>query len=480
MSKIKKQYFFKLLVFLITVVSFFSCKKTNNPVEQPIGQLSVSLPSVNFTADGGSQDITITSNADWTLSNPASSWLQASTTSGKSGSTIVHLTTISQNATGLTLSGILEIMPSNGQTIKLIVSQLSTIYPTYNTSPIAPDMTGMTNTAVQQAANMKLGINLGNTFEAPGGETGWGSPVITENFIKYIKQSGFNSIRIPCSWDYTHIINKATEQIDPAWLARVKQVVGYCVNNNMYVLLNIHWDGGWLVCTPDKKDSVNAKQKALWEQIATTMRDFDEHLMFASCNEPTTNDASQMDILASYHQTFVNAVRSTGGRNAYRILVVQGASPLMNTFPTDPAPNRMMYEEHNYTPFQFTELTSDVSWGNMFYYWGAGHHSTIEPSRNANWGEEDYQNTYFQGIKQKFVDKGIPVIMGEYAAIRRSNPLDTAVHEASVDYWITFNTKQALANGLKPFYWDTGSVLNRQNNTVNDQRTLNAIVAGGQ
>ncbi|MFI5137027.1 MAG: cellulase family glycosylhydrolase [Sphingobacteriales bacterium] len=478
----KKQYFFKALVFLITVVSFFSCKKaTNNtPEQQPAGQLAVNVPSVNFTADGGSQDITITSNAGWILYNPASSWLQTSIASGKSGSTVVHLTTISQNATGLTSSGILEISSSNGQTVKLIVTQLATIFPTYNTSPIAPDMTGMTSTAVQQAANMKLGINLGNTLEAPGGETGWGSPVITENIIKFMQQSGFNSIRLPCSWDYGHIINKGTEQIDPAWLARVKQVVGYCVNNNMYVLLNIHWDGGWLVCTPDKQDSVNAKQKALWEQIATAMRDFDGHLMFASENEPTTNDASQMTILESYHQTFVNAVRSTGGRNAYRILVVQGSSQLMNAFPTDPAPNRMMYEEHNYTPWQFTEMIGDQSWGKMFYYWGAGNHSTIEPSRNATWGEETDMNTYFQGIKQKFVDKGIPVIMGEYAAIRRSEPLDQVMHQASVDYWITFNTKQALVNGLKPFYWDTGGVLNRQTLTVNDQRTLDAIIAGGK
>jgi aryl-phospho-beta-D-glucosidase BglC (GH1 family) len=83
----------------------------------------------------------------------------------------------------------------------------------------------------------------------------------------------------------------------------------------MYVLLNIHWDGGWLEqnCTVAKKDSVNAKQKAFWEQIATTMRDFDEHLMFASANEPNTNsDTTQMAALMSYHQTFVNAVRSTG------------------------------------------------------------------------------------------------------------------------------------------------------------------------
>ena len=133
-------------------------------------------------------------------------------------------------------------------------------------------------------------------------------------------------------------------------------------------MLNIHWDGGWLEpnCIPSKKDSVNAKQKALWEQIATTMRDFDEHLMFAGENEPNTADASQMAVLQSYNQTFVDAVRSTGGRNTYRILVVQGAHQLMTLFPTDPTPHRMMYEEHNYDPFTFTELTTVVSWAARF------------------------------------------------------------------------------------------------------------------
>jgi aryl-phospho-beta-D-glucosidase BglC (GH1 family) len=339
-------------------------------------------------------------------------------------------------------------------------------------------MTGMSSTSVQQAANIQLGWNIGNTLEAIGGETAWGNPLITNAYIQFVKQQGFNTIRLPCSWN--QYSDPKTAKIQDAWLNRVKQVVQYCANNNMYVLLNIHWDGGWLEnnCTLAKKDSVNAKQKAFWEQIATTMRDFDEHLMFASANEPNANDATQMAVLLSYHQTFVNAVRSTGGRNTYRILVVQGASALMNDFPNDPTPNRMMYEEHNYTPYQFTALSQDASWGKMFYYWGAGHHSTIEPDRNATWGEESDQNTYFQGIKQKFVDKGIPVIMGEYGAYRRTTPLDTAAHQASVDYWITFVTKQAIANGLKPIYWDTGGALDRQNNVVLDHRTINAIIAG--
>jgi len=470
---------YKFLVFLIAIVSLISCG--NKDVVVP--QLTVSTTTVSFPVEGGTSNITLTCNDQWDISNSASSWLKLSLTTGSSGSTTIQLTAALNTTGNSSRSVVLVVTSSNGQARRITVSQNSNIYPSYNTSPIAPNATGMSSTAVQLAAKINLGWNIGNTLEAPGGETGWGNPPITESYIQFVKQCGFNAIRIPCAWNLTHLSNVATAQIDPNWLNRVKEVVGYCVNNDMYVLLNIHWDGGWLEnnCTPVKKDSVNAKQKAFWEQIATTLRDFDEHLMFASVNEPNTNGSTaQMDVLLSYHQTFVNAVRSTGGRNLHRVLVVQGESDLMNAFPTDPTPNRIMFEEHNYTPFQFTALSQDATWGKMFYYWGAGHHSTIEPVRNANWGEEDDQNTYFQKIKEKFVDKGIPVIMGEYGAYRRTTPKDLATHNDAVDYWIKYVTQQAIAHGIKPFYWDTGGALDRRNNKVLDQRTIDAIIAGGK
>lgn len=360
-----------------------------------------------------------------------------------------------------------------------------TIYPSYNISPKAPDMTGMGNTAVQQAARIKLGWNIGNTMEAPGGETGWGNPLITENYIKFVKRSGFNAIRIPCAWD--QYADKKSAKIQDAWLNRVKQVVGYCVKNDMYVLLNIHWDGGWLEnnCTPAKKDSVNARQKAFWEQIATTMRDFDEHLMFASANEPNTNDAAQMAVLLSYHQTFVDAVRATGGRNTYRVLIVQGpgtdipkTNKLMYTLPTDRVADRLMVEVHYYSPFNFCLLQKDESWGRMFYYWGSGHHSLSDFSRNPTYGEEAEVKSAFQLMKAKFVDKGIPVLMGEYGAYRRTTPKDLVAHNDAVDYWIKFTTREAITNGLKPFFWDIGTAIDRRNNKILDQRTINALVAG--
>ncbi|BAU54040.1 cellulase family glycosylhydrolase [Mucilaginibacter gotjawali] len=363
-------------------------------------------------------------------------------------------------------------------------------YPSWNTNPIAPDQTGMTSTAAQIAANINLGINIGNTMEAINNENGWGNPNITQALIDTYKQRGFNAIRIPCNWDWSHIINTSTEQIDPAWLARVQAVVQYCINDGLYVILNIHYDGGWLQsnCTTAAQASVNAKQKALWEQIATQLRGFDQHLMFASANEPDVSDATGESVLLSYHQTFINAVRSTGGHNSYRTLVIQGpgtditkTNNLMNTLPTDAASSRLMVEVHYYTPYNFCLMNSDASWGKMFYYWGSGYHTTFDPTRNATYGEESDMNTWFGQMKTKFVNNGIPVVMGEFGAWRRGISGDSLTfNAASVAYWNNYLVHTALANGMLPFLWDTGSIINRSNYSVQDQQQLASLTQGTQ
>lgn len=384
----------------------------------------------------------------------------------------------------------------SSETIKVSVkgevnSNINIVYPNYNTNPLPADAVGMKSTAPEIAAKMGLGWNIGNALEATGGESAWGSPKINKSYIKFLKKRGFNSIRIPCSWD--QYSDQNTGKINVAWLQRVKELVQDCIDNNMYVLINIHWDGGWLEnnVTEAKKVENNAKQKAFWEQIATYLRDFDEHLLFASANEPNVENAEEMTVLTSYHQTFIDVVRATGGKNAYRILVVQGPATdigktnlLMNTLPVDTVDRRLMVEVHNYTPFQFTLLEADADWGKMFFYWGKNHHSTIEPGYNAIWGEENEQDKSFQELKAKFVDKGIPVLLGEYGAYRRNGtahpPLDMNTHQNAVDYWITYVTKTAVKNGVIPFFWDIGVAIDRSNNKVLDQRTIDAIIAGSK
>lgn len=368
-----------------------------------------------------------------------------------------------------------------------------TPYPSYNTHPTAPDTSGMPHSAMEIAGRIELGWNLGNSLEAIGGETAWGNPEITEAFIKLVKEHGFNAIRLPCSWD-KHA-DQQTAEIDPEWMNRVEEVVRYCTDNELYVLLNIHWDGGWLEnhCTQDRQEENNAKQKAYWEQIATHFRDFDEHLLFAGTNEPNVENAEQMEVLDSYLQTFVDAVRSTGGRNAFRVLVFQGPSTdiektgkLMRKLPEDPVPDRMMAEIHYYTPWNFAGLTRDESWGKQFFYWGKDFHSASDTERNATWGEEAAVDRLFGMMKEQFVDHGIPVVLGEYAAVRRSRLSGEALqlHLASRAYYHRYVTHQAKLNGLIPFYWDNGGlgqgsgIFDRRAGTVADRQTLDALIIG--
>lgn len=368
------------------------------------------------------------------------------------------------------------------------------LYPSYNINPQAPDSVGMQSNALQMASRMQLGWNIGNTLEATGGETAWGNPLVTNELIQLVKANGFDAIRIPVSWN--QYANQQTAAISPVWLDRVKQVVQLCVDNDMLVIVNIHWDGGWLEnhVVPEKQVQNNAKQKAFWEQIATHLRDFDERVIFAGANEPNAETAEQMAVLLTYHQTFIDAVRSTGGKNAHRVLVVQGPNTdvektnlLWQQMPTDTIADRLMAEVHFYTPFNFALMQQDESWGKQFYYWGEGFHSSTDTEHNPTWGEEEKIDELFGLMKQQFVDQGIPVILGEYAAMRRDNLTGEilTLHLAARAYYLKYVTQQAIANGLIPFYWDSGAlnnfgsgIFNRHQNTVFDQQALTAMLEG--
>lgn len=343
-------------------------------------------------------------------------------------------------------------------------------------------------TAQQIASQMKIGWNLGNTLEAICGENAWGAGHTSQRLIDSVKAAGFNTVRLPVAW-FCHS-DTVTNQINSAWIARVKEVVDYCIKDSMYVFINVHWDKGWLENHITIADSarVNARQRAYWTQIANYFRDYDEHLLFASANEPNAHDATGMSVLLKYHQTFVDAVRATGGNNSSRTLIIQGPSTdidltnkLMNTLPADQIADRLMVEVHYYTPWNFCGMDGDQSWGKMFYYWGQGNHSTTDVTRNATWGEESDMDKYLGLMKTKFIDKGIPVLIGEYGAFRRklSPPSDQALHNASIDYFYRYFMKSATGKGIITFCWDTpGWMFNRSTGAVLDRNTVNAIMQG--
>jgi len=348
--------------------------------------------------------------------------------------------------------------------------------------------------ALAQLPTPSHGWNLGNTMEPPCGVGCWGPPP-TQALINAVTNAGFNTIRIPCAWD-SHA-NQSTYQIDPAYMAQVKQVVDWCITDHLYVIVNDHWDDGWLENNigTSVNPTINAKMNSYWTQIATAFASYDNHLLFAGANEPNVSTAAQMSTLTTYYNTFISAVRSTGGNNTNRWLVVQGPNTdidttynLMNTLPTDPTPGRLMVEVHYYSPWNFCGMTSDQSYGNMFYFWGQGYHSATLPSRNPTWGEEAYVDAEFQKMTNKFVSRGIPVMLGEFGTVKRTTAAypdltgaNVNLHLASRTYFDKYVVDSANSHGLKPFYWDTpgaAQLFDWNTGAVSDPDGVRALTGG--
>lgn len=370
-------------------------------------------------------------------------------------------------------------------------------------------MSAQTPTAMEVAANMYPGWNLGNTLE-PGPcnwianpldwETAWQGSRTSQAIIDFVKAQGFRSVRIPCSW-FVH--SDQNYNIDTNWLDRVQEVVDYCINDSLYVILNDHYDNGWIEHSFADRTESSVKKNIfilglLWKQIANRFRDYDHHLLFAGMNEPdaagdNSNDkAGDIETLIRYEQAFVNAVRQTGGNNATRILVVQSPSTSIDlaynydVMPEDATQDAMMLEVHFYAPYNFTMMTKDESWGNQAYYWGEGNHVSGS-KHNVTWGEEAYMQSQLRQMKNKYTSKGIPVVMGEFGALWRTMPEgeNQDKHDASIYSWYFTLCKYAVHNGVVPFVWDTNAcqrpsmdILNRKTLAVFNQHALKGILEG--
>lgn len=423
----------------------------------------LSISETEFTVDskGETIDVTVQSSADYVV-QISSEWIVEASQSSSAN----RVFTIASHPGVITRSGTVTFSLDD-------VTQVVVINQSGNPLNISPDNSGMERDAMELAQKMKLGWNLGNTLEATNvnngvytaSETLWGNPKASKTLIDGIKAAGFNAVRIPCAWN-GYIEDNVTYKIRDSWLTRVREVIDYCVDNDMFVIINIHWDGGWLEEHPtyEHQEEVNKKQKVLWEQIAVSLRDYDERVLFAGTNEVHTNSnptTENFEVQMSYNQTFVDAVRSTGGKNAFRNLVVQGYNTNIQltydhlVLPNDITSNRLMTEIHFYDPWDFCGLLEDASWATVKYFWGADYAGN--PKR-SDWGQEAWVDEAFGLMKEKFIDKAIPVILGEYGPTLRSNltGADLTNHLNSRHYYLNYVTKAAKENGLVPFYWDNG------------------------
>ena len=284
-------------------------------------------------------------------------------------------------------------------------------------------------TAIETVNDMGLGWNLGNTFDCFGTWkeiktpddqiTMWGNVVPTEEMVVTIKKYGFKTVRFPVTWMY---FMDESGNVNSQWMARVKQVVDWIINAGMYCILNVHHDGvsgNWL----SQGTAVKNRYVTLWKQIATEFKNYDEHLILESMNEVEYKSGNDFDFktLNTLTQAFVDAVRSTGSTNAERLLLISGMNTNLEQtcssgylMPTDKA-NKLAISIHYYLPPQFTVESDKNPWT-----WTDDQGVVHEITPMTTWGTEaDYKEmvTNYETMKKAFVDKGIPVILGEVGVL---------------------------------------------------------------
>lgn len=341
------------------------------------------------------------------------------------------------------------------------------------------DISGLSSQEIVSA--MTIGWNLGDTLDAcqadrdgdgvinehvaegeEPDETLWGNPRATKELFQALLDSGVNAVRIPVTWR-DHIDGDG--DISPSWLDRVQEVVDYAYDLGMYTIINIHHDGGgdpqfgaWICNAATDYDATLARYLNLWTQIADRFRDYDEHLIFESMNEVGFDSLSQgkaYELLNSLNQEFVDLIRSSGGKNNTRHLLIAGYwTDIAKTcdpryvMPTDPV-NRSIVSVHYYTPWDFCTTNIKNEWG------------TVQ--------EQQEMERLIGMMKTNFVDKGIPVIIGEYAA--SGNDFNSCV------FFCEKLVKLCHDYGIATFLWDNGNgQFDRSTNTWRSEQMHSALL----
>lgn len=328
----------------------------------------------------------------------------------------------------------------------------------YREAPESPEVADFTLSAINFVEKLGAGWNLGNTLDAHvAGQTGlstetsWGQPVTTQAMMAGLKDSGITTVRIPITW-HNHVNGAFT--VDEAWMNRVIEVVNYALDEDLYVIINIHHDNEKDFYFPDELHADRSMEfvTRIWKQVALMFRNYDEKLIFEFLNEPRLvgyaeewgwsdddpNHREAAEVIGELTQSALDAVRATGGNNADRYVMITPyvASPWAANsshfvIPTDTATDKLILSVHAYTPYVFAMQDPGVS-----------------TFTTAHQGEID---SFMGMLNRKFVEsRRIPVIIGEYGATNKDNLAQRVA-------WFSYYCGKAASYGMTTILWDNGN-----------------------
>lgn len=333
-------------------------------------------------------------------------------------------------------------------------------------SPADPAVASV-RTPAQAVAAMQPGWNLGNTFDATGDdETSWGNPRVTRDLLAGIRDQGFNSIRIPVTWGQ-HLSPDLV--LDPAYLARVQEVVGWAIDEGFYVMINIHHDSWqWIATMPTDHDNVLNRYNAIWTQVAAAFRDVSPRLVLESVNEPqfwgSSGDAENYALLAELNTSFHRIVRGSGGGNATRLLVLP-------TLHTNADQGRLDALTAEFAALNDPNLIATVHY---YGYWPFSVNVAGGYRFDAT-AQADLLGT-FERLRTSFVNKGIPVILGEYGLLGFDRHTGTIEQGEKLKFFELFG-HQARTSKITTMLWDNGQHFDRTAGVWRDTELFGQIAS---
>lgn len=291
--------------------------------------------------------------------------------------------------------------------------------------------------AAQITADMGAGWNLGNSLESGYNEEFWSNPKTTKAMIDKIAERGFTSLRIPVRWDDNYIDSNYT--IDPNYMDRVETVVNYGLADGMYVIVNVHHNDLQKQVSTDGSTQWRVKKKlsTIWKQIGNRFKNYGDKLIFEVNNEPRCDEdwggnSAYYDCVNQYNEAARSAIRSTGGNNSSRLVLLptycaSSDSPKLYGWKNLSNDKMIAVSIHAYKPFDFA-------------YENNGHNY---------WTQDDYNSLAgtFSELNSVFVSKGIPVVIGEFGATEKDN------YDDRVKYAEIYAT-MAKSYGMPCLWWD--------------------------
>lgn len=466
-----------LFSYMITIMLvLLACSDSEEKIEVDIQQTSF-----KFEKGGGSGIVKILSNTDISVQS-TETWCKIDV---YTSTPTIHRYKITVDPSTLQEIRYAKIhVTGKGVKEEISVEQAAAIKE--DPGPIAEKYVVRENfTTLQLVNEMGLGINLGNTLDATGDwinpssisnyEQAWGSPIITKEIIEGYANAGYSSLRIPVSWSNMMLDNY---RIHPELMDRVETILNWTLDCGMIAIINVHHENEWVMKVPTDNEA-KKKFTAVWEQICQRFEKYGDHLLFEPMNEigydkiwtPWSGGQAEKAIAFGYvneiNQLFVDIVRKSGGNNAKRHLLVEiyntgleYAYDPLTKIPTDPV-NRLAITVHYYTPALFAILGNgeDAGWGVGVPSWGT---------------EEEFRelNNNMDLLKINCVDKGIPVIVGEYAASSKDRTKEV------VRLYCVSVTEAIYSRGMCPMLWDTpGGQYNRLSCKFDDPIFLEQMMA---